>query len=86
MLRSLMFLAMTRPRLRRSHTRDRITRHVNATDWRPMHDHLCFVDSFSGCYVESPEDIRTAGAQRTHFNPPPHRFMESLDSNNKKRE
>jgi CBS domain-containing protein len=81
------------------HIRDRITREVNATDWRPIgfevmvrngvvhlhgiittdrarqativaaentagvkevHDHLCFVDSYSGFYVESPEDIKTA--------------------------
>jgi CBS domain-containing protein len=78
------------------HIRDRITRFVNATDWRPIgfevtvrkgvvhlhgiittdkarqativaaqntagvkevHDHLCFVDSYSGFYVESPEDM-----------------------------
>ena len=82
------------------HIRDRITREVNAADWRPIgfevavrngvvhlhgiittdrarqativaaentagvrevHDHLCFVDSYSGFYVESPEDIRTTG-------------------------
>jgi len=78
------------------HIRDRITRTVNATDWRPIgfevtvrkgvvhlhgiitsdkarqativaaentagvrkvHDHLCFVDTYSGFYVESPEDM-----------------------------
>jgi CBS domain-containing protein len=78
------------------HIRDRITRAVNATDWRPIgfeatvrkgvvhlhgiittdkarqativaaqntagvkevHDHLCFVDTYSGFYVESPEDM-----------------------------
>jgi CBS domain-containing protein len=78
------------------HIRDRITRAVNATDWRPIgfevtvrkgvvhlhgiittdksrqativaaqntagvkevHDHLCFVDTYSGFYVESPEDV-----------------------------
>jgi CBS domain-containing protein len=81
------------------HMRDRITRVVNATDWRPIgfevtvrkgiahlhgmittdkarqativaaqntagvkevHDHLCFVDSYSGFYVESPEDMDAA--------------------------
>jgi CBS-domain-containing membrane protein len=79
--------------------RNRLTREVNAADWRPIgfeatvrngvvhlhgiittdrarqativaaentagvkevHDHLCFVDSYSGFYVESPEDIKTA--------------------------
>ena len=82
------------------HIRDRITRAVNAADWRPIgfevtvrngiahlhgiittdearqativaaentagvkkvHDHLCFVDTWSGFYVESPEDIKAAG-------------------------
>ena len=81
------------------HIRSRISRVVNATDWRPIgfevtvrngvvhlhgiittdkarqativaaqnttgvkevHDHLCFVDSYSGFYVESPEDMETA--------------------------
>ena len=81
------------------HIRDRITRAVNAADWRPIgfevtvrngiahlhgiittdearqativaaentagvkkvHDHLCFVDTWSGFYVESPEDIKAA--------------------------
>ena len=81
------------------HIRDRITRAVNATDWRPIsfevtvrngvvhlhgiittdkarqatvvaaqntagvkavHDHLCFVDTYSGFYVESPEDMEAA--------------------------
>jgi CBS domain-containing protein len=81
------------------HIRNRITRTVNATDWRPIgfevtvrkgvvhlhgiittdqarqativaaqntagvkevHDHLCFVDSYSGFYVESPEDMEAA--------------------------
>ena len=81
------------------HIRERITRAVNSTDWRPIgfevsvrngvvhlhgiittdqarqativacentagvkevHDHLCFVDSYSGFYVESPEDIKAA--------------------------
>ena len=81
------------------HIRDRLTRTVNATDWRPIgfeatvrngvvhlhgiittdkarqativaaqntagvkavHDHLCLVDSYSGFYVESPEDMDAA--------------------------
>jgi len=81
------------------HIRNRLTRTVNATDWRPIgfevtvrngvvhlhgiittdkarqativaaqntagvkevHDHLCFVDSYSGFYVESPEDMDAA--------------------------
>ena len=81
------------------HIRDRITRAVNAADWRPIgfevtvrngiahlhgiittdearqativaaentagvkkvQDHLCFVDTWSGFYVESPEDIKAA--------------------------
>lgn len=80
------------------HIRNRITRTVNATDWRPIgfevtvrkgvvhlhgmittdkarqativaaqntagvkevHDHLCFVDTYSGFYVELPEDMET---------------------------
>ncbi|MGB8398401.1 CBS domain-containing protein [Bradyrhizobium sp.] len=82
------------------HIRDRITRAVYATDWRPagfqvavrngivhlhgiifddrvrqativaaenipgvkaVHDHLCFIDTYSGFYMESPEDIKAAG-------------------------
>ncbi len=82
------------------HIRERITRAVNTTDWRPIgfevtvrkgvvhlhgfvttdearraaiiaaentngvtevHDHLCFVDTYSGYYVESAEDIKAAG-------------------------
>lgn len=81
------------------HIRNRITRAVNANDWRPIgfevtvrngvvqlhgiittdkarqativaaqnmsgvktvHDHLCFVDTYSGFYVESPEDMEAA--------------------------
>jgi CBS domain-containing protein len=81
------------------HIRNRITRVVNATDWRPIgfevtvrkgvvhlhgiittdearqativaaqntagvkdvHDHLCFVDTYSGFYVESSEDMEAA--------------------------
>lgn len=81
------------------HIRERITRAVNATDWRPIsfevnvrggvvhlhglittdearratiiaaentngvkevRDHLCLVDTYSGYYVESPEDIKAA--------------------------
>lgn len=82
------------------HVRERITRAVKATDWRPIgfevnvrngvvhlhglvttdearqaaivaaentagvkevHDHLCFVDTYTGLYVESPEDMKAAG-------------------------
>lgn len=82
------------------HIRERITRAVNATDWRPIgfevnvrrgdvhlhglittdearrativaaentggvkevHDHLCLVDTYSGYFVESPEDMKAAG-------------------------
>jgi CBS domain-containing protein len=82
------------------HIRDRITREINETDWRPIglqvtvrngivhlhgiitndhsrqaaivaaentagvrevHDHLCYVDTYSGFYVESPEDMKAAG-------------------------
>ncbi|SRR6266699_1445294 len=81
------------------HIRDRITREIYATDWRPIgfqvtvrngvvhlhglvidehsrratvvaaentagvkdvHDHLCFVDHYSGFYMESPEDMKAA--------------------------
>jgi CBS-domain-containing membrane protein len=81
------------------HIRERIIRHVNATDWCPigfevtvrsgivhLHgiitddrsrqativaaentagvtkvcDHLCFVDTYSGFYVESPDDVKAA--------------------------
>jgi CBS domain-containing protein len=81
------------------HIRDRITRAVYATDWRPIgfqvtvrngvvhlhglvfnepsrraaivtvkntagvkevHDHLCFVDTYSGFYMKSPEDMKAA--------------------------
>jgi CBS domain-containing protein len=81
------------------HIRDRITRQVYASDWRPVgfqvtvregivhlhgiifddrtrratiiaaenttgvkevHDHLCFVDTYSGFYMESPEDMKAA--------------------------
>jgi CBS domain-containing protein len=82
------------------HICQRVTRAVDATDWRPIgfrvtcrrggvhlhglittdearratiiaaentngvkevHDHLCFVDTYSGYYVESPEDMKAAG-------------------------
>jgi CBS domain-containing protein len=33
----------------------------NVAGVKEVHDHLCFVDSYSGFYVESPEDIRAAG-------------------------
>lgn len=82
------------------HICQRVTRAVDATDWRPIgfrvtcrrgvvqlhglittdearratiiaaentngvkevYDHLCFVDTYSGYYVESPEDMKAAG-------------------------
>ncbi|MBR0764459.1 CBS domain-containing protein [Bradyrhizobium japonicum] len=82
------------------HIRERITRAIEATDWRPIgfrvtsrqgvvhlhglittdearrativaaentngvkevHDHLCFVDTYSGYAVESPEDLKAVG-------------------------
>ncbi|MBR0758934.1 CBS domain-containing protein [Bradyrhizobium japonicum] len=82
------------------HICQRVTRAVEATDWRPIgfrvtcrrgivhlhglittdearratiiaaentngvkevHDHLCFIDTYSGYYVESPEDMKAAG-------------------------
>lgn len=82
------------------HIRERVTRAIDNTDWRPIglqvttrngivhlhgivvnpnsrqaaivtaenitgvkevHDHLCFVDSYSGFYVESPEDMKATG-------------------------
>jgi len=81
------------------HIRDRVTRTIQAADWRPagfqatvrngivhlhgiifndqvrqaaivaaqniagvkeVHDHLCYVDTYSGFYVESPEDMKAA--------------------------
>ena len=81
------------------HIRDRVTRMIHATDWRPagfqatvrngivhlhgiifddqvrqaaivaaqgiagvkeVHDHLCYVDTYSGFHMESPEDIKAA--------------------------
>jgi len=81
------------------HIRDRVTRTIRATDWRPagfqvtvrnrivhlhgiifddhvrqaaivaaqnvagvkeVHDHLCYVDTYSGFYVESSEDMKAA--------------------------
>ncbi|MFB9262378.1 CBS domain-containing protein [Bradyrhizobium erythrophlei] len=32
----------------------------NTSGVREVHDHLCFVDGYSGYYVESPEDIKAA--------------------------
>ncbi|MDA9479666.1 hypothetical protein XI03_35270 [Bradyrhizobium sp. CCBAU 65884] len=82
------------------HIRERITRAIEVTDWRPIgfrvtsrqgvvhlhglittdearrativaaentngvkevHDHLCFVDTYSGYAVESPEDLKAVG-------------------------
>ena len=34
----------------------------NVSGVRKVHDHLCFVDTYSGFYVESPEDVETARA------------------------
>lgn len=81
------------------HIRERVTRAIHATDWRPagfqatvrngvvhlhgiifndhvrqaaivaaqniagvkeVHDHLCYVDTYSGYYVESSEDVKAA--------------------------
>ena len=81
------------------HIRDRVTKAICATDWRPagfqatvrngivhlhgiifddhvrqaaivaaeniagvkeVHDHLCYVDTYSGFYVEFPEDMKAA--------------------------
>jgi CBS-domain-containing membrane protein len=81
------------------HIRDRVTKAIHTTDWRPtgfqatvrngivhlhgiifddhvrqativaaeniagvkeVHDHLCYVDTYSGFYVESPEDMKAA--------------------------
>ena len=28
---------------------------------KEVHDHLCFVDTYSGFYVESPEDMKAIG-------------------------
>lgn len=33
----------------------------NTSGVKEIHDHLCFVDGYSGYYVESPEDIKAAG-------------------------
>lgn len=33
----------------------------NTNGVKEVHDHLCFVDTYSGYYVESPEDMRAAG-------------------------
>ncbi|RXH29364.1 hypothetical protein XH99_02220 [Bradyrhizobium nanningense] len=33
----------------------------NTSGVKEVHDHLCFVDTYSGFYVESPEDIKAAG-------------------------
>ncbi|MBR0697850.1 CBS domain-containing protein [Bradyrhizobium lablabi] len=33
----------------------------NMSGVKEVHDHLCFVDGYSGYYVESPEDIKAAG-------------------------
>jgi CBS domain-containing protein len=33
----------------------------NVAGVKKVHDHLCYVDSYSGFYVESPEDMKAAG-------------------------
>jgi CBS domain-containing protein len=33
----------------------------NVAGVKKVHDHLCFVDTYSGFYVESPEDMKEAG-------------------------
>jgi len=33
----------------------------NVAGVKEVHDHLCFVDGYSGFYVESPEDMKAAG-------------------------
>lgn len=33
----------------------------NTAGVKNVHDHLCFVDTYSGFYVESPEDMKVAG-------------------------
>jgi len=33
----------------------------NTAGVKKVHDHLCFVDTYSGFYVESPEDMKVAG-------------------------
>jgi hypothetical protein len=32
----------------------------NTAGVKEVHDHLCFVDTYSGFYVESPEDVKAA--------------------------
>jgi CBS domain-containing protein len=33
----------------------------NTAGVKEVHDHLCFVDTYSGYYVEAPEDVKAAG-------------------------
>ena len=33
----------------------------NVAGVKEVHDHLCYVDGYSGFYVESPEDMKAAG-------------------------
>jgi osmotically-inducible protein OsmY len=33
----------------------------NTAGVKEVHDHLCLVDSYSGFYVEAPEDMKAAG-------------------------
>jgi hypothetical protein len=32
----------------------------NTAGVKDVHDHLCFVDTYSGFHVESPEDVKAA--------------------------
>jgi osmotically-inducible protein OsmY len=36
----------------------------NVAGVKEVHDHLCFVDTWSGFYLESPEDVARANAGR----------------------
>lgn len=36
----------------------------NTAGVKEVHDHLCFVDSYSGFYIESPEDMRNAANEQ----------------------
>jgi hypothetical protein len=41
-------------------TRDPVIAAENTARVEEVHDHLCFVDSWSGFYMESPEDLKAA--------------------------
>ena len=38
----------------------RVVAAENTAGVKEVHDHLCFVDTWSGFYVESPEDVKVA--------------------------